>query len=230
MKKTVVVLLCLAFVATAAFGQQVLSKNAVGYVRKSLDKGKYYLMNVNFNMLAGANTVSNVFPATSSGLPPGTKVYLWDDVGQSYASSETLISLGPVTAWSPGTNALDLGRSFWIRIPPTATSNTYELFTMGEVPDETNVVKTLRPGFAFVSFPYPVETKITNASLGQVVKGGDKVYFYDPNGGWASETFVVLGPISGWSPGTNVFRPGDAILVKSTLVTNWNQAKPYTWP
>lgn len=228
MKKTVVVLLCLAFVATAAFGQQVLSKNAVGYVRKSLDKGKYYLMNVNFNMLTGANTVSNVFPASSSGLPSGTKIYIWNDVGQSYAASETLETF-PSTRWNPGTNVLELGRSFWVRIPPSAVSNTYELFTMGEVPDETNVVKNLRPGFTFASFPYPVETKITNSMLGSVVKSGDKVYFFDPNGGWASETWQTF-PTVGWNPGTNIFRPGDAILIKSTLITNWNQAKPYTWP
>ena len=234
MKKILIVVLCVVVAGTLVYAQQVLSKNAVGYVRRTLDKGKTYLMTVNFDMLGGApNTVSNVFPAASSGLPSGTIIYFWDPVAQAYSpQSETLVAIPPPIRWSPGTNILSLGRTFWMRIPSAAPSNTYELFTMGEVPDDTNIVKSLVAGISFVSFPYPVEVSINHATgLLNVVQSGNIVFFYNPDtGAWPSETYQAVPPPARWTPGTNVFTPGRGVLIRRTTGASMNQGKPYSWP
>lgn len=233
MKKILIVVLCVVVAGTLVYAQQVLSKNAVGYVRKSLDKGKAYLLNVNFHMLGSAvSTVSNVFPAASAGLPSGTTLYLWDNVGQTYGATEILQAVPPPTRWNPGTNILTLGRSFWMRIPTGAASNTYEVFMMGEVPDETNLVNSVAAGITFLSYPYPVELSINNATgLLNIIKPGNIVYFYDPDTGqWPSEIWQAVPPPARWNPGTNVFTPGRGVMIRTTTATNLNQGKPYSWP
>ncbi len=226
--KKLVVMMALVMACGAAFAQtnQVLSKNAVGYVRVDTEGGKQYLVAPSFeSMDAGGNTIENVIPAAASGLGGGTKAYLWDAVSQSYRS-ETLQTF-PTTAWNPGTNVLARGSSFWL--VPSGT-DTNSIYFMGEVPSETNAVKSIAVGLSFLSGSYPVDTPITNTTLIDTLGGGDKAFFFSADvGSWVSETVQTF-PSLDWNPGTNVIAAGYGVVIKSTAGGSWDELKPYTWP
>lgn len=220
--------------ASIVIAQPVRSRNAVGYVRRTLDSGKLYLMCVNFNTLEVDNSVTNIWPPQSCGLPVGTKLYFWDQASQQYSSSsETLSGFPPPTHWDPGTNDLLMGQSFWIRIPEADPATNYDVYVMGEVPGQSNEVVSIAEGVNFAAYSFPVITHITNSALSDVLEPGDKVYYYDPDNTpspWVAESLLGFPPPTHWDPGTHVFQPGEGFLIISGTNVTWTEDKPYTWP
>ncbi len=227
MKKTLVIALGLAILGGNTFAQtnQVLSRNAVGYVKADALKDKFVMLTHNFKDLNGApvtatNLIGNQVPNSSS-------IILWDPGAQAYRF-ETRVA----GAWDPGTNPIPPGRGFWLRIPPSAASNTYRVYLMGEVPDKLTLptnVATIVPGFNMVGFPYPITIPFTSSVLAINGKNTDSAIFWDPTGqAYYFETRVA----GAWDPGTNVLQPGQGFWYRSTRTTNmtWTQSKPYTWP
>jgi hypothetical protein len=225
-------LLALVLMVPASFGAtNVLSKNAVGYVKKTLEPGKFYLLSVPFNRLQGDTTITNIFPAETSGLPSGTTVFFWDVANQKYsASSEALESFPPPLQWKPGTNPISQGEGFWMQTPSSASN--VDLFILGEVPDESNIVVQLAVGFNFVAYGYPVTLDLTNSALTGVVSGGDLVHYWDPNATppWSAESYETF-PTVVWNPGTAQFEIGDSVVIeKKGSGAAWDEEKPYTYP
>ncbi|MGD9874651.1 MAG: hypothetical protein AB7T27_10360 [Kiritimatiellia bacterium] len=229
MKKTIIALAVIALVAPLAFGQEVLSRNAVGYVKIDFRKG-LNLVTHQFDIMVGDRGVSNLFPIAD--FPSGTIIQRWDYVNQVYASSETKVTF-PSTRWSPGTNTFEIGESMWVRIPSGASSNSYVSYLMGEVPVASK--STPLGGLTFSGVGYPVAVSISglNSSLSYPLKSGDIVQKWDATvTNYVQETYVTF-PSVRWNPGTMTINPGEGIIIRrtgSTSQTNWVQNKPYTWP
>ncbi len=235
MKKSVVTMLCgiLIIGLAHAADTQVTSKNAVGYVNRTVKSGcRYLLAPTFFDMTSDAISVTNMLDPSVCSLPSGTVLSLWNVAAQTYLGSESIVSFGGTLRWAPGTNVLNLGESFWLMIPEKDPQEEYDLYLMGEVPDVETIVQ-LANGISFAAYSFPVDTHITNSGLSGVVSSGSIVSFWDPEGGlygrggYVSESYVTFGGSPRWEPGTNVFHVADGVIIKSPTDTNWIQRVPY---
>jgi hypothetical protein len=222
MKKILLLVLAVSLVGSLAFGQtQVLSRNAVGYIKVNVAKGNLMMIQTPFENLNGSGRF-NIGELLGSNFPSGTKSYFWNKDLQEY-KSETF-----TTRWIPGTNTFLRGAGMFVNIPGTAASNSYDIFMMGEVPDKNtaptssmNVVQ----GLQMMGFMYPVATPLTSTVLKTSAKFGDKLYYWKADQTWGSETFTTR-----WVPGSLIFEPGQSYYYKTTNAQVWTETKPYTWP
>lgn len=218
-------LLVVLFSAVAQAQGPVRSVNAVGYVKVSQAQGKFELMRADFDQIGGGtNVIGDVLDPTT--LPSGAKVYLWDPVGQEYGETETIVTFPAPTRWSPGTNVLERGMAFWLKMPDTAPlSNEFSI--LGEVPEDGSASVVITPGFSFIAYPYPVEVLISDAGI--PATSGDKVFYWDGTD-WQSETYTTFPAPAKWTPGTYTFSYGKGFLYKSNAGTpqSWVVTQPYS--
>ncbi|MBP7829357.1 MAG: hypothetical protein KA248_05525 [Kiritimatiellae bacterium] len=224
MKKLLIVMLAIASVAAVAFGQQVLSRNAVGYQQITLTKGVFSMVRHDFEDLDTPLAISNVFAS----LPTSSKVYLWK-TDQSGYNTITKAALG---GWGAGgTNILYRGSGVWVLVPASAVSNEYQVFLMGEVPDRFTAPSStvgVAAGFTLSGYSYPVVQSWTNLSIAKQAPVGSKLYIWT-GAGYDTYTRAALG---GWGAAGNalLINPGQGFWLKWANATNWSELKPYTWP
>jgi len=229
MKKLTAILLGSLLASSAVLAQtnQVLSRNAVGYVKIPLQSNKLYLVSSPFvNLQAGPLLVSNVFAA----VPPGTTISVWNEGGQNY--NNYLRNTRGVWVNEAVTAQLARTDGIFIRMP--ATNAPVDLFLMGEVPDRftfpSNQISRV-PGIAMVGFPYPVTLRLTNTVMAQSLPNNTTVSIWDPaingylnflknsRGVWVNEAL------------TSTISPGQGLVIRATNAANsWYENKPYTWP
>lgn len=220
MKKITAILLGTLIASSAALAQtnQVLSKNAVGYVKINLAKGFNMIQN-SFDSLGAPIAISNTFAS----LPNQSRVHFWN--GSTYVTiGRTLGGWG-----AAGSNVLNRGQGFWVEIPQAAASNTYTVFLMGEVPDDATKVVSVIPGFNMVGVPYPVATKFGDTRYAAVAPNQTRLHVWNGTG---YDTYSRT--LGGWGATTNlVLQPGQGFWMQypvSFVATNLNLSKPYTWP
>ncbi len=206
----------------------ILTRSAAGFIRHKFKPGVSELACKSMDALNNDQTIGALYPAATTILPSGTLIYLWDPIAQCY-HSEHLASFPPPIKWTPGTNLIQPGDSFWLSVPSSAPQTTYTNYTIGRVPRETARTSPLVNGQNFKTFGYPVPRLITESGLSSVLSSGSIVYFYR-NGAWVSETWATFPPPAHWTPGTNVFYPGMGVNLRSRSATEWIQTKPYAWP
>jgi hypothetical protein len=226
MKRIGSIIMGLAMVASIAHAatNEVTSVNGVGYVKKTLDRGMRYLVTANFNDMT-TGTIGDVFDMTQ--LPSGTIVSFWDPAAQQIGASELLVSF-PVAGWSPGTNLVNIGDSFWMVIPGSAPNASYEVTIAGEIPlDATNSIPIL-PGLNFIGYPYPVDKGISDADLGMTPVSGDILSYWVPGVGWQSELYTTF-PTAGWTPGTYQLALGEGFIYKASAVGSWDAPRTFVW-
>jgi hypothetical protein len=244
MKKLLLLVLGSVWVGSMAFGQttQVLSRNAVGYVKVDVLSNNLALATLNFN--AFDNKISAVFTNQLTG---GGNFNISDNVLKWDPFNKTYIIFWKTTGgeWRQfpqavlTTNRLKPGETFWIKNNHNTNQTVY---LMGEVPDritaltqEVDVVSNLN----FVAYSYPSEIAITNLNLPQAKSGGnfntaDNILKWNP----ITKTYTIFWRAAGgWRefPQTTStvakILPGDGFWYKR-LSTNfvWSEVKPYTWP
>ena len=225
MKKVTAILLGTLIASSAALAQtnQVLSRNAVGYVKVSIGDNQLDFLTMPFESLVpNGNVISNVVPVASN----ATQLITWDEGSQSYiAFTRTKGSWG-----TAGTNTLPRGKSFFIRSPAGIAQ---QFFLMGEVPDRFSAPTTtvsIIEGISAVTVAYPVDTAWTSTAAAALLQNGDQFIIWD--GG--IQNYIAFTKSKGaWGAATNyVLRPGQGAFLRkaATGVTPWNQPKPYTWP
>ena len=228
MKKLALALLGLTIVGSSAFAQTtgVLSRNAVGYVKVTIPKGKLELIRYDFEDITGRGTaITNVI---GDQVPTDSTVLLWDYADPKYIA----INKGSRSGWGTGgTNRLLRGQSFFLKIPATAASNEYQVYLMGEVPDKTTAPTStvgVVSGLGMYGVPYPVSEYWTNTTLAKQAQNNDFMMIWDGN------QYVAYNKSSrsGWGAGTNVIlKPGQGFWFKTASASsNWSVPKPYTWP
>lgn len=220
MKKATWIIIAAVALSFSVYAQtEIRSENAVGYVKVEAPKGTLNLISHNFDSIDGQPvTVANLL---GDQVPVGSAVFIWDKNAQKYTFENNLI-LG----WNPGTNVLQRGLGFWLKIPDTAPSNSYNVYLMGEVPESTNANDNTVSGLMLAGFPYPVQIAFTNTALAQNASIGDKLYYWKTNQQYGYVNRLIIG----WNPNDFVIEPGMGFWYQTANPQAWDETKPYTWP
>ena len=233
MKKTlwIAIVGALAASVVAASAQEVLSANAVGYIKKTLPAGaKFVMVTVPLNSMT---ETSNVFGRTSIAqeAPQGSTVYFWDTVLQQWAPGNK-----GQKGWQPGqSNRVVLaGEGFFLKGSNAAPSDV-DVTISGEVPDNPISEPIVRaiPGsgaFGTLANAYPVDFKFGESDVAKNATSNSVVYFWDVAAQqWAPGNKGQ----KGWQPGQSnrIVQAGEGFFLReSSTVTAWTNVKPYTWP
>ncbi|MGD9612335.1 MAG: hypothetical protein AB7V22_05465 [Kiritimatiellia bacterium] len=235
MKKTLWIAMVGALVASvvAASAQEVLSANAVGYIKKTLPpSGGLVMMSIPLDSMTEA---SNVFGRTSvaSEAPQNSTVFFWDEGGQIWS-----IGSKGTKGWQPAQSnqVVIAGQSFFLKSPTNAVDPADVTIT-GEVPPTIAqpVLSRNVPGVGYLSTlanPYPVDFKFGESQLAQTAAQGSSVFFWDSVAqGWS----IGSKGTKGWQPAQSnqIVAAGDGFFLKSSNATSfaWSEpAAPYTWP
>lgn len=220
MKKTTAILLGSLIASSAALAQSnVLSRNAVGYIKQSAPANQLNMVSLTFESMDGAAyTVTNLI---GSQLPVGSSVFIWNRANATYVTENRTRS-----GWTPGTNVINRGDGLFIR--SAAGTN---VFFMGEVPDSTTAPSTALgqvSGLSMYSYPYPVARNWTDIELSQNGAVGDSLIIWDVD----TQTYASYNRTrSGWGSATNVvIEPGQAFWYQTATTQSWDVVKPYDWP
>lgn len=218
MKKTILMLAAcaLASSALAQVTNQVLSKNAVGYVKVDLAADELAFIRTDFEPLSGEGTVVDFI---GDQLPLSSSAYVWDVSNQAW-----VVYNKSGKGWGSLTNVVfDRGSALFVRSPQTTN-----LFIMGEVPDEATGDVFVYPGLSALGFAYPVAVVWSNTALSQTLDLNDQFIVWD---GSAYTIYNKTG--KGWGTGSSlVLEPGQGFFVRkfSNTTNTWSETKPYTWP
>ncbi|NCD23724.1 MAG: hypothetical protein EOL90_12415 [Spartobacteria bacterium] len=233
MKKTLwiamVGALAASVVAASAQGSgEVLSANAVGYIKKTLPAGgDLVAMSI---PLSSMTETDIVFGRTSVAqeAPVGAIVSFWDEVNQVWAGG-----LKNTKGWSAGDSnrVIAAGEGFFLKNADAATE-PFDVTITGEVPPDATIPRSIVGDgtLGILANPYPVDFKFGDSDLAQQATVGSIVSFWDEvNQVWAGG----LKNTKGWSSGDSnrVVAAGEAFFLREAgAATTWNAAKPYTWP
>ena len=230
MKKTLWIAIAGALAASviAASAQEVLSANAVGYIKKTLPaSGKLIALSAPLNSMTES---SIVFGRTSIAqeAPSGSVVYFWDPTLQVWSGGSK-----STKGWSPAQSnkVIASGEAFFLKGNP-ADAVAREVTITGEVPDDAVLSRAI-PGSAAlgtVGNPFPVDFKFGTSSVASNASAGSVVYFWDEalqvwSGGSKST--------KGWSPAQSnrVVLAAEGFFLKEAGTGGaWTNSKPYTWP
>lgn len=229
MKKTLWIAIAGALVASviAASAQEVLSANAVGYIKKTLPAGaKLIALSAPLNSMTEATIV---FGRTSiaSEAPTGAEVFFWDTALQTWSGGQK-----SGKGWSPAQSnkVIAAGEAFFMK--GAAGDIAREITITGEVPEDATLVRTIQPSGNLTPLgnPYPVDFKFGTSSVASNATVGSEVFFWDEalqtwSGGQKSG--------KGWSPAQSnrtVLAAEGFFLKETGTFTSWTNTKPYTWP
>lgn len=227
MKKLMALLLAVGVTASVAGAGEVLSRNAVGYVKIDVQGGEgvdnLYLVSVPFQSLDGEPMlISEVFDA----VPNGTTLSVWDDVSQVYIG----YSKSSRGAWlgEAATATIETGEGVFVRIP--ADEAPLSLVVMGEVPDSDAVMGRL-PGLTLSSIPFPVQIPLVDTVMADELPNESSISVWDAD---AQEYIAYSKSARGAWLGdalTAELLPGQAFFIRSDAASqSWTEVKPYTWP
>lgn len=230
MKKAlwIVMAAALAVAVVAASAQEVLSANAVGYIKKTLPPGGD-LVAMSIPLDSMTNT-SLVFGETSvaSEAPEGAFVYFWDTTLQTWIGGQK-----SGKGWGPAEAGyvLQPGEGFFLQGDPVAAADV-EVTITGEVPADATLPRAIPGGNALgtLANPYPVDFTFGDSDVAVNASEGSFVYFWDVGlqtwiGGQKSG--------KGWGPAESAYevQAGEGFfLQESGSVNQWEETKPYTWP
>lgn len=230
MKKTLWIAMVGALAASvvAASAQEVLSANAVGYIKKTLPaSGKLVAMSIPLDSMTETDIV---FGRTSVAqeAPVGASVSFWDEGNQVWSGGGKSSK-----GWSAGDSnrVIAAGEGFFLKNSTTATE-PFDVTITGEVPPDTTIPRTIVGGgiLGILANPYPVDFKFGESDLAQQATVGSSVAFWDE----VNQVWAGGGKSSkGWSAGDSnrVVAAGEAFFLREAgSTTTWDAAKPYTWP
>ena len=234
MKKTLWIAMAGAFAASvvAASAQEVLSENAVGYIKKTLPAakagvGQFIMAAIPLNSMTEA---SNVFGRTSIAqeTPQESYVYFWNVPLQQWDSGKK-----GTKGWAgaQSNHVVLAGEGFFLQGPPL-TNYPVDVTITGEVPEEDPVSRAIPGGNAFgaVANPYPVDFKFGESALAKAATSNSYVYFWNTElQQWDSGKKGSKGWAGAQS--NRVVLAGEGFFMQEFAdVTTWTNVKPYTWP
>jgi hypothetical protein len=219
--------LVLAIAVSAAVAQEVLSQNAVGYIKVATPPGKFVSVAQPLNNMGKAE---NKFGETSIAqeAPVGSYVFFWSPEGQAWSGGGK-----GAKGWSAGQSnkVIAAGEGFFIKAPLNAPADG-EVTITGEVPDEPTTDRVI-PGnknFGAIANPYPVDFKFGESDAAKNASVGSYVFFWSVEGqAWSGGGKGA----KGWSAGQSnkVVAAGEGFFLKEFEdVTTITTKKPYTWP
>lgn len=227
--KKLMSLVALAVVASvvAASAQEVLSANAVGYVKRTVPAGgKFQIVSIPFeNIASDDGTYKFGDTQIAQDLPVGSEVMFWDDANQGWSGGNK----GGTKGWGNLANRkLAVGEAFFVK---NNTDADLDVTAAGEVPSDSTLKRSYNGSSSFttVAAPYPVDVKFGDTEIAQQLPVGSEVMFWDAaNQGWVGGN---KGAAKGWATYANrSVAAGEGFFVKTASEGTWEAVKPYTWP
>jgi hypothetical protein len=230
MKKTMWIAMVGAFAASivAASAQEVLSANAVGYIKKTLPAdAKFIMVSVPLESMTETDTV---FGRTSLAqeAPQGSMVYFWNVALQQW-------DLGNKTSkgWAAAQSnrVVAAGEGFFLK-GSNAAPTAVDVTITGEVPDTDPLVRAI-PGsgaYGTLANAYPVDMKFGESDVAKNASQNSIVLLLERSPaamGLGQQDLQGLG-------GCSVEPRGEAgegfFLREMGTVTTWTKRQAYTWP
>ena len=226
--KKLMSLVALAVVGSvvAASAQEVLSANAVGYVKRTVPAGKLQIVSIPFDNIASEDG-SYKFGETqiAADLPQGSSVMFWNDASQGWSGGSK-----SAKGWSAGeaNHVLVPGEAFFVRNNSDAD---LEVTAAGEVPADGTLKRAYNGSSALsiVAAPYPVDVTFGETEVASQLPQGSSVMFWnDASQGWSGGAKSA----KGWSAGeaNKVIAAGEGFFIRAGEEGAWEAVKPYTWP
>lgn len=235
-KLLIAVTVALATLVVAALAQEeVLSQNAVGYVKRTVPAAGKFSILVHSLQSMDAPSVKFTNTSIAAELPIGSAAYFWE-----------------VDRWASGTKSVDKsGNVVWGGVAPAKTLVDGEAFFLktsatqlvdvvvtiaGEVPDAGTLDRTIQGtnNLTAAGNPYPVSVVFTNTSLASNLPLTSIVYFWTTNQQWGSgakNADKSGNPVWGGLAPAKILEPGEGFFVKNPSNNlTWTEEKPYTWP
>ena len=225
MKKTMWIAIgALAVSVIAASAQtEVLSGNAVGYVKVDISNN-LTMINMPFDDMSGGSTMfTNTIGPQVAGV--GAVLYKWSGIDwTSYRYDRG--------SWNNAAGVvLEPGVAYFLK-RPTSWTGTSNITLTGEVPEATNAQRSVTGAgnLTTVSFAYPAEVKFTNTLLAAQGGGVGAVIYLWSGSDWTAYRYDR----GSWNNAANVvLKPGVGYFFKAATAGSgfvWSQRKPYTWP
>jgi hypothetical protein len=218
-------------VAASAADTEVLSANAVGYVKKTIEPGQIAAIVYPFDIIDGSATEGVKFTEMqiAQDLEGGAKVHFWNGTGWDTFSKSPVAALG----WlgEAKNKVVSDGEMFFVQ--PAATAKVTEYTLAGEVPSGAKTVRKLAAGgnLDAVGFAYPTDQKFVDTDVAKNAPGGSKVHFWNGTG-WNTYSKSPVAAL-GWlgEAKNKVLEAGEGFFIQlSGAEGEWEQVKPYTWP
>lgn len=206
---------------------EVLSQNAVGYVKKTVPENAGLAVVV--HSLESMDSVNLIFTNTSiaSELPRGSKAYFWETNKWGPSTKNTKNGLWDGSGVG---KVLQPGEAFFIQTP--SGSNAVQVTIAGEVPDLStmDVPIAASNNLTAAGNPYPVSVIFTNTAIASNLPRTSKVYFWETNQ-WSPSTKGSKNGLWDGSGVGKILEPGEGFFVQNASNTlTWTVEKAYTWP
>ena len=230
MKKTLWIAMVGALAASviAASAQEVLSANAVGYIKKTLPaNAKLIALSAPLDSMTESTIV---FGRTSIAqeAPVGSTVFFWDPVLQVWSGG------GKSTkGWqaAQSNRVIASGEAFFMK--GAVGDIDREITITGEVPADAALTRAIPAAglLGTVGNPFPVDFKFGTSSIASNAAVGSTVFFWDSalqvwSGGGKST--------KGWqaAQSNRVVLAAEGFFLKDLAASgySWTNSKPYTWP
>ena len=225
MKKTLWIAIAGALVASviAASAQEVLSANAVGYIKKTLPANQQLVaLSVPLNSMTEANVVWGR-TSIADEAPVGSWVYFWS--GSTWQGGQKVANKG----WQSLSNRIIAsGEAFFLK--GAAGDVAREVTITGEVPEDATLSRAITGAnnLTAVANNYPVDVKFGDTALASNSTVGSWVYF------WSGTTWQGGQKVAnkGWQSLSNrlVLAAEGFFIKEANAGFAWTNAKPYTWP
>ena len=230
MRKTLVLALCVALLAPLAFAQtNVLSQNAVGYVKVTADRDAFALVRNDFYDIDGNPTLPE--DVLGAQLPFNTSVLVWN--GMEFEEEKYLAATKTTPeGWAPNTHVLAPGVGFFINVPASAPAASYDVYLLGEVPAVATTDVTLAEQFTLTGYPYPASVSFTNTAMATGPNFNDTLFTWN-GAGYDENKYLAATKTTpeGWSNPTQEIVPGEGFFFQNVGTARIaSEAKPYAWP
>ncbi len=226
--KKLMSLVALAVVASvvAASAQEVLSANAVGYVKRAIPAGKLQIVSVPFENIS-SETGTYKFGETqiAQDLPQGSSVMFWSEESQVWSGGGK-----SAKGWAAAQANKELapGEAFFVK---NNSGADLEVTAAGEVPSDATLSRSYagNAALSIVAGPYPVDVRFGDTELADQLPQGSSVMF------WNADSQVWSGggkSAKGWAAAqaNKIVSAGEGFFIRSGSEGTWESVKPYTWP
>lgn len=222
MKKILAMAIGAAVVASFA-SAQTYSKNAVGFINKTVEAEKMYALTMPFDNMDkdspdGSWKFADLQLAKDAEI--GSYVYFWDGTKwKDYYKN----FLGD---WTCEDYALKPGECFFFK----PADDTPVVMT-GQVPDSDTTAVSVAgaENMSAIGNPYPVKFVFSESKLAEEATTGTYVYFWDGTK-WKDYYKTFLGT---WTCEDREVEPGEGFFFQTTdedESSRWNVEKAYDWP
>ncbi len=233
MKKTLWIAIAGALAASvivASAQTEVLSGNAVGYIKRTVPAaGKLAAVAHPLNsMTAGSLMFTNT--SISTEMPNLSVAFFWDPVGQKWDGAQK----SGKGVWGSVALAKQIlpGEMFFLQSPPAQVSDVAVTIT-GEVPDEPSLTRAVQGGGALAALgnPYPVDVSFTNTTIAANAANLSTAFFWDSAAqGWVGSQKSGKG-VWGSVALAKTVQAGEGFFLQDAGAGSvWTNMKPYTWP